>query len=62
MDNPEKLATLNTLDIGRRTRKSQHKKLKYVQHWPHQKSGVNPGTREGQAVPASYKTTFLLLI
>jgi len=32
MDNPEKLATLDTLDIGRRKRKSQHKKLKDVQH------------------------------
>ena len=31
MDNPEKLATLNTLDIGRRKTKSQHNELKDVQ-------------------------------
>jgi hypothetical protein len=32
MDNPEKLAKLDTLDIGGRKSKSQHKILKYVQH------------------------------
>jgi len=31
MDNPEKLAKLDTLDIGRRKTNSQHKKLKDVQ-------------------------------
>jgi hypothetical protein len=43
-------------------RTKKNKKLKDVQHWPYQKSGVNPGDREGQAVIASYKTTVLLLI
>ena len=62
MDNPEKLVKLDTLDIGRRNTKSQHKILKDVQHLPHQQSEVNPGTCEGQAVIASYKKTSLLLI
>jgi hypothetical protein len=61
MDNPEKLATLNTLDIGRRKTKSQQNTERCAPLTP-PKSGVNPDTREGQAVPASYKTTFLLLI
>jgi hypothetical protein len=60
MNNPEKLAKLDTLDIGQRITNSQHKKLKDVQRWSHQKSEVNPG--EGQAILASDKTTFLLLI
>ena len=29
---------------------------------PNNKSGVNSGAREGQAVPASYKTPAVLLI
>jgi len=36
--------------------KIQHRKLKIWATWtpPHQATGVNPGTREEQAVPASY--------
>ena len=42
--------------------KTQHRKLKDEQHRPYQKPGLNPGAREGYAVPPSYKTTTVLLI
>ena len=32
------------------------------QHRSHKKTGRNPGDRDGQAVPVSYKTTTMLLI
>jgi hypothetical protein len=51
-------------ETGRKHKNTtQHRKLnKGEQHRPHKKVGVNPGAREGQAVPPSYKTLAMLLI
>ena len=56
MDNPEKLATLWTQDIGQiqTKQKTQHMKLKRWVTRPHQKPGMNP--------VASYKSPNMLLI
>ena len=54
MNKPKKPATLGTQDTWRRTQKTTTQKTK--------KSGVNPGGREGQAVPATYKTPAGLFI
>ena len=63
MKKPETLATLDAQDTGRRqtNTNTQHRNIKR-QHGHHQKPGVNPGAREGYAVPASYKTPAMLLI
>jgi len=59
IDNSKRQTLLNTIHTTR-TKQSQKKdiieNLKYEQHEPHLKAGVNPGTREGQEVSASYKT------
>ena len=62
---PETLVTLGTEDARRW--QTQHKNTiqknkKDEQHEPHQNPGVNTGTREEWAVPASYKTPVVLLI
>jgi hypothetical protein len=56
MDNPETLTTLYTYDTWRR--QTQHRKLKRWATW----TPPNPGAREGQDVPASYKTPAIKLI
>ena len=45
-----------------KTKKNKKENKTDVQHGPHQKQGVNPGSREGQVVPVSYKTPAMLLI
>ena len=51
MDNPEKMATLDTQDTGRRQTKqnkhktTQHRKLKKMCNMDPPKTGMNPGTR-----------------
>jgi len=53
MDNPETLATSDTQDTGRRQTKQQ--KAKNI-------NSTNPGAREKEAFPASYKTPAMLII
>ena len=53
MENPEKQATLGTQDIGRRQTKEKNTTQKTKK--------MNPGAREWQAVPASYKTPIMFL-
>jgi hypothetical protein len=53
MDNPETLVTLDTQNTRRQT-----KHIRKLKRWATRtppKTGVNPGAREDQAVPASYK-------
>ena len=56
MDNPETLTTLYTYDTWRR--QTQHRKLKKMSNM----DPTYPGAREGQDVPASYKTPAIKLI
>ena len=47
----------------KKTNKTQHTEKKDEQHKPYKRNqGLNPGGREGQAVPDSYKTPIMLLI
>jgi len=65
MDNPETMLTLGTQDTGQRQTKqnaTQYRKLKRWATRTHQIPGVNPGAREGYAVPASYNASVVLLI
>jgi len=64
MDNSETLATLGTQEIGRRqtAQKTQCRKRKRYATRTTPKTGMNPRTHEGQAVPTSYKTPTMLLI
>jgi hypothetical protein len=49
-------------DDKQNNKKAQHRKLKRCATQIHRKPGMNPGAREGQAVPASYNTPTMLLI
>ena len=65
MDNSEKLAKLGIQDTGWRQTKqnAQYLKLKIdKQHGHHQQPAVKPGTHEGYAVPATYKSPAMLLL
>ena len=52
MNNPETLATFGAKDTTR-TKTTKTQKMRSNTD-PTKKPGVNPGAREGQAVPASY--------
>jgi hypothetical protein len=54
MDNSEKLAKLGIQDTGWRQTKQKAQYLKQPE--------VKPGTREGYAVPATYKSPAMLLL
>ena len=61
MDNPETMTTLGIQDTGRRqTQKQKTKKMSNRD--PHKKTEVKPCACEEYAVPASYKTSTVLLI
>ena len=64
MDNAEKLTRLGLQDTGRRQKQIKTKTMSNTDHKPLPLGGggVNPGAREGQAVPASYKTPLRLPI
>jgi len=65
MDNPVTIATLGTQDTGQGQTKQNATQCRKLPRWAtrtHQKPGVNPGAREGYAVPASYNASVVLLI